>query len=303
MTCEELKNNILNKTVSDSLLIFIYKDNKFVISQYINQIGKDKKMSVIYVDSLDDIQLDVNDFFGVNENALYVFNTDKLVCSEDLLKYKNTIIVCKEATNTDSCKNNVVVFEALNKEQILEYMQVLCPEITINNLEWLYDVTAGDIYRLDKELRKLKLFPGRQAYMFDLVKNEQGYADLNQATIFNCINSFIRGDKDTLLTILSNLDVIDVEGTGLVTLLIKNIKNIIDVQTNPKATAQSTNMKEKQFYAVKKSCGKFTTKQLVDMFEFLTGIDYRLKSGQLELSNDKFVGYILTNMLEIGYNG
>lgn len=301
MTCEELKNKVVNKTVDDSLLICVYKDNPFVVNQYINQISKDKHLTKIYIESLEEIYVDANDFFGVNQDVLYIMNTDKLDCSDSLLQYKNLIIVCKDVSNQDSCSNNIVVFDKLNKEQILEYMQVLCPEISVNNLEWLYDVTAGDIYRINFEMQKLHLFSGNQSYLFNLIKEEQGYSDLNQTTIFNFINAFIRRDKNTLLTTLQNLDIIDVEGTGLVTLLLRNIKNLINIQTNPRATPETTKMSPKQFVVVKKDCGKFTNNQLIDMFEFLTGIDYRLKSGQLELSNDKFVGYIISNMMEIGY--
>ena len=302
MTCEELKNKIINKVVDDSFLVLLYKDNTFVINQYIKQIAEDKHLTIKYIDSLAEISLDANSFFEMASDVLYVLHTDKLVCSEELLNYTNTIVVCKEVTNLDSCKNNIVTFDKLNKDQIMEYMQVLCPGIQINELEWLYEAAEGNIYRIYNELRKLRNFAvDEQSQMFNLVRDERGYYDLNPTTIFNFINAFIKRDKNTLLTTLSNLDIIDVEGTGLVTLLIKNIKNIIDIQTNPSATPKSTGMTDKQFNAVKWSCGKFSTEALINMFEFLTEIDYRLKSGQLELSNDNFVGYIITNMMEIGY--
>jgi DNA-binding protein YbaB len=281
----------------------VYKDTTFVIYQYINQISKDKNLDVVYVESLADISADADSFFGTNEDVLYVFNTDKLECSPELLKYKNTIIVCKSVVGKESCAENTVMFDTLTREQILEYMGVLCPEITANNLEWLYDILSGNIYTIDIELKKLKYFSGRQDDMFTQVRAEGGYPHINSTTIFNFINAIINKKFDVLLETMSNLDVIDVEGTGLVTLLLRNIKNIIDIQTNPKATAESTKMSDKQFYAVKKSCGIFSTMQLANMFEFLTDVDYRLKSGQLELSNEQFVGYIFNNIVEIGHDG
>ena len=298
MTCEELKNKILNKSVDDSLLILVYKDNTFVVHQYINQIRLDKNLDIVYVDAVEDIPLDANDFFGTAIGVLYVMHTDKLECSEKLLNYKNTIIVCKEVTEQESCKNNIVVFDKLTKEQVLEYMRLTCPDIPENKLEWLYDIASGDIFRIDSEIQKLKLFPGIQSDIFEMIKEEQGYSDLNQSTIFSCINAFINKDKKALSNILQHLDIIDVEATGLVTLLIRNLKNTILVQGNPSATPESLKMKPQQFYMTKKNCGTFSEKQLVDMFEFLTDIDYRLKSGLLELDNNEFVGYILTNLME-----
>ena len=70
-------------------------------------------------------------------------------------------------------------------------MQVLCPEIDISDLEWLYDITGGNIFRIDTELQKIKSFHYQQKNMFDLIRSEGGYVDLNQSTIYDFIKYFI----------------------------------------------------------------------------------------------------------------
>ena len=107
--------------------------------------------------------------------------------------------------------------------------------------------------------------------------------------------------------ILSDLENLDIEATGLVTIMIKQIKNLIDIQVNPKSTAASLGMNPKQFNAIKYNVGKFKNEQLINMFEFLTEIDFRLKNGELTLDetnegivrNNKLVDYITVNLLNL----
>lgn len=298
MTCEELKNKIINKTLDNSLLILSYKDNDFVIRQYINQICKDKKLIKTYIESLDEISVDANAFFEVAENVMYILKTDKFVCTEALSNYKNVIVICKEVVNKDLYPDGVVAVSQLNKDNIIEYMQVMCPGISEEKLNWLYEVSGGDIYRLDRELKKLNIFPeGTQDSVFLSLIENGGYADLTTSTIYTLVNAIINKDISTIKNVISSLDTIDIEGTGLVTILIRNIKNIIDVQTNVRAAAEDLGMSSKQFYAVRKNCGKFTISQLANIFEFLTDIDYRLKSGMLEMTNDQMVNYVIANVI------
>ena len=134
-----------------------------------------------------------------------------------------------------------------------------------------------------------------------------GYVDLNPLTIFNFTNALLKKDYNSLKSILSDLENIDVEATGVVTIMIKNLKNIIDVQINPKNTASSLGLTPKQFAAVKYNVGKFRNDQLINMFEFLTEVDYRLKNGELTLDetndmltrNNKLVDYITVNLLNL----
>jgi hypothetical protein len=67
-------------------------------------------------------------------------------------------------------------------------------------------------------------------------------------------------------------------------------------------------MTPKQFAAIKYNCGKYTDKQLIDIFTFITDLDRRLKAGELQFingtreNNAKFVEYITLNILNIGLN-
>ena len=54
------------------------------------------------------------------------------------------------------------------------------------------------------------------------------------------------------------------------------------------------------------NCNNFSNNQLIDMFDFITGLDYELKSGNLMFKSDNrennaaMVDYITVNLLHLG---
>ena len=55
---------------------------------------------------------------------------------------------------------------------------------------------------------------------------------------------------------------------------------MIQVQMTPNATAQGLGMNPKVFNAIKYN-KKFSDNELINLFEFVTSLDYKLKSGNL----------------------
>ena len=56
-------------------------------------------------------------------------------------------------------------------------------------------------------------------------------------------------------------------------------------------------MNQKQFNAIRYNCGKYTASQLLNIFDFLTMIDYKLKSGKLQFTDNQFIDYIICNII------
>ena len=75
----------------------------------------------------------------------------------------------------------------------------------------------------------------------------------------------------------------------------KNIKNIINIQLDNKATAESLGMTTKQFNAIKYNIGYFNKQSLIEIFNIITDIDYKLKSGQLPAN--LIIDYLMLNIL------
>lgn len=270
MTLRELKEKIENKTLDDSMLIFKDSDSPFLISQYINAIATLHNLEIKEVDNLD-----FDDYFNC---YLYIYRVDKF--SEKIVK-NNTIVICKSSTLP------CIEFKKLENWQIEDYAKVLVPGLSNEKIKWLCGATKYDVYRIKNELDKVSIFPqNTQEYIFDKLDEEGAFSDLVNYTVFDFINAIIKKDKSKLQDILECRDYIDLEPAGVLTLLINNVKMMVDIKSN-----HTEGINPKQVYAIKKNVELYNDTSLVNLYDILTQIDYKLKSGLLDY--DKIIDYII----------
>ena len=296
MQLKDLKDRILTKGRIPFPLIFLSENNAFLIKQYIEAIAKNGHLSVFPIKSLkelDDITASV--FYEDDKLFIYEAPAEAVLRSSDFTKGKVIITTTKEPKDTDI---DVVKFIKPESWMIDDYASVLLPGIPKQEVQWLCKICNYDINRVNSECAKIGCFEkGDQQKVFELINKENGYSDLNDLNIFNLSNAIVKKDSVTIKNIMRDIDSIDIEGTGLVTILLKQFLNIINIQLNKKATAQSLGMSEKQFRAVSYNCGKYTSDALISIYAFLNAVDYKLKSGLLDVSNKDLVQYILNNVL------
>lgn len=311
MKLSELKSNLLNNTLGDSLLIFIWSENTYLVNQYVKEIAKRKNQSIHYVDTYSElVNMHSNEnVFGdeLEEDTLNVLSVDVFdeMANEVMTTIKNTIIICnkiaKEVIHTyESYKESLIVeFPKLEPWQIKDYMKVVCSGLSSESIDKLYEITSGNIFRIDNELNKISCFsPLEQNSLFLNMLKSGAYSDLTQLTIFNFTNALVKRDFLTIGDSLRNIKNMDVDAIGLSTILHKNIKNIIDIQMNNKATPDSLGMSVKQFKAIEYNCGKISNDQLIRLLKFFDEIDFKLKSGGLDMNNDAKIDYIVCKVLE-----
>ena len=70
---------------------------------------------------------------------------------------------------------------------------------------------------------------------------------------------------------------------------------IVDIADGGGRTADKLGLKPGQFNAIKYNCGKYNNSQLVKSLEFLSGIDKRIKTG--ELPTNILRDYIVLSLL------
>lgn len=293
MNIIKLKSHIENKTLDDSFLILKYTDVPFIAKQYVDEISKFKNRQIVYVDSIDDI---AENIFG-DDNILYVMNTDKLVRPIKATSLNNKVIICSSIDEDilESVKDYVVDIPKLQQWQIRAYASKNLPGLSTEEVNWLSDITK-DVYRLSNEMDKISIFnKEEQSKIFRLLNDEDAYCDLNSNTIFNFTNAITKRNIKVVKNILETLETMDVEPVGVLTILYKSFKNIIDIQMSSNPTPESLNMSQKQFYAIRYNLGKFTNSELIQIFETLTSIDKKLKSGNLPADN--IIEYLLINIL------
>lgn len=307
MTIIELKNQLNNNVADFKSLIFTYKDNDFVINEYIKKIAQIKNLKIKYVseDYLKNLDSASEMLFETAEDKfLLIYKVDKLSYSNFKFNYivDDLIIVCKsidkDMIEYDTLKDMSVEMPELNEWRIKDYMKLHCSGLTTDAIDWLYKVTNGDIYRISNELFKLELYNKQeQDEMFLELNKDSNYSDMCDLNIYNLTNTITRKDYLGLINCLSEIENIDVEPVGLITILHKALKDIINIQLNAKATPESLGMNVKKFKAIEYSCGKYSNEKLIEMFKFINDFDYKLKSGKLDLSKNKLIDYIICGMM------
>lgn len=301
MDLKILKQLLEKGEAPNSFFIFRYEDNDFLPKQYINNIKKSLKLEVQYIDSINEVLQGSNDIFGtLTDSGLRVYETDFFDADIYGLKNEqNLIVVCKKISKECQTmfKENVVIFPKLEMWQIKDYVYSLAEGVDRKKLNHLIDICKNDIYRIDKELSKLKLFTEQERkYIYDKFVEDGVFDDLSEHNIFDFTNAIIKKDIPSLASLYKELEKIDVEPLGLVTILYNNLKSIIMIQLNPTATAESLGIASNRFWAIKKNnCGFYDKEQLLHAYEVVTSIDRKLKTG--EITSDLIIDYIVCQML------
>ena len=130
------------------------------------------------------------------------------------------------------------------------------------------------------------------------LKNDAA-TDLFSLSAFDLSEAIIKADVKTVLSFLYHRDCVDVQPLALVALLLNNYKKIAMVVLNSGITAEVIGISMKQYNAIKYYNKDKSEQSLVKSLAFLTELDSKLKLGKLDLSNDKFIDYIICNMFSI----
>lgn len=296
MKLSDLKDRINNRQPISFPLIFINENGDFLIDEYIRAICNNLSLRAIHVSSIKEIE-DITSSMFYENDSLFIYRPDKdvLVNMNRLGDNKVIIIYNKVPENMEL---DYVVFPKLESWMVEDYANVLLPGLRKEETSWLCRICGYDINRVTLECEKISIFPKSvQGDIFSLINSEDGYCDLSDMGIFNLSNAVIKRDIVAIRRVMKDIDYIDVEGTGLVTILIRQFLNIINIQLNKHATAESLGMSEKQFRAIRYGCNVYSAKQLIDNYQFLNDIDARLKGGYMEMDNKQLVMYIISNVV------
>lgn len=306
-TLQELKRAIQNKQLEDSLIVLKWTDFSFIAFEYLEAIANFKHLDIRWIENFDNLvnHIDDNLFDFSNIDYLQVYVTDKFTTksTQQLEELKNVIIVCKEVDSNilEFLKDKEYYFEIpkLQEWQILDYLKQSCKGLSAPKIKWLYDISGGNIYRLDNEIKKISCFNEKiQNEVFDIINDDNGYDDMTQNKIYDLTNAVLSKDLKQVAIILKDIKNMDVEGVGLVTILRKSFKLVIGIQLDRDASPEKLGIKATQFNVVRaKNCNKFNENKLKSIYKFLVEFDYNLKSGNLDMSKDRLIDYIICEVL------
>ena len=307
MTLQEL--NTALKENSNIYLFFVFKnsENSFLSNQYINEIARVKKLSIVYIDSLNSVISDKEDLFGVeaelSEDCLYVYKTDNLT-EEDNLVFRavdvNRLIIVCNKISADLKKffsaNYLIEMPKLEDWQIKDYVYSKADGVAKERLDWLISICNNDIYRIDNELQKLSLFNKCDIdTCFIDFANDGIFSDLSSSTIFNLTTAIMNKDTEEVSAILSDIDNFDCDPFALLTILLNDFKSLLILKEVSNASAELLGISAQKFYYLSKNYkNKFSGSQLEDIYRELTGVDYLVKSG--ELPAEEMLSYIINKI-------
>lgn len=299
MQIDEVKYIIENKKYSGQLFIFQYSDTKFITQQYIEKLVLDFNFELSYNDEINDkIITGVSLFGSVNDKVLRIYDINEFDYDINLSNEKNLIILCKKINEglKKIYADNIIIVPKLEDWQIKDFVYSIGNGIPESDLDKLIDLCDNNIYRLVQELDKMLIFPGSlKQNLFKEFYKDGVFNDLSDSTIFDFCSSILKKDTSKLTYIYSQLDRMDVNPLGFVSILYQNIKDIIKIQLGVKPTPESTGIAKNKFYAIKyNNLNKFNTKQLIQIFELLTDIDKQVKLGQLDVDN--IIDYVIVSI-------
>ena len=201
----------------------------------------------------------------------------------------------------DKFLDNIVEFPKLVDWQIEDYCKVKAKGVEESDIKWLMNICKNDIYRIDNELNKIAVFDERlRKTKFKEFIKDKVFSDLSSYTIFSLSNAIITKNIEELRQIYNEIENIDINAIGLVTVLYNNFKNIINIQLGVNPTAESLGMNPKQFMALRYRINHYSKNQLISIFDMLTSIDKRLKTSQLPANY--IIDYIILKILSFDNN-
>jgi len=288
-----LKKEIENNCISHNLIIFkCAKGSEFIPHQYAMHLRDSYNYTIQHVDDVSELPkaslFDVVDCFD-----LTILTLDKLEVPISETNNKVWIVCNKIDTKIKKqCDDTIVEIPKLEAWQIKDFINSYCENLTENQSNELYEMYKNNLFRLENELFKVNIIGD-----YEKVKS-QLYTDVSNYNIFDITNAIIRRNRVSLCNAYHDIDCIDVEPFGLLTLLISNFRHVIDIQLARNATDESVGVSSKQFWAIKNySCGHYSKEELVYIYKLLTSIDYRVKSGELDTSI--LVKYIICKILTL----
>lgn len=300
LNLNEVKTDLENNKDIDQFLIFYYEDTTdYIPVQYAKALARIRNSEILYVNELDEINSSPDPFSEPTSN-LYVYKTDSLERIPAKYLQNNLIIITPKLLKDVEKEYDEYILRIpkLEEWQIVDYIKTVSPGLTQDEMEWLVRTYKSNMYRVELEVDKLKPFSeSARQYIFEDFYVDHVFETLSEYGIFDFTNAIQGKDLQTISNILSDINHIDIEPTGLITLLCANFKKLIKVWLNKSPTPENTGLKSNQIWAINRLSRTYTKEQLVKVFELVSNMERRLKTG--EMPEELIIDYLTVKILSM----
>lgn len=290
MTLQEVKQQIENKSIINTFIIFRCDEN-FIAHQYTTQIKNILGLKFEYIENLDSLCSNSMDIFfteSVSNGTLRVHHCDNFdYYDKALLNEDRLIIICKkiDKSTAEIYKDYIVDIDPLEHWCIKDYLYSILEGVDHKYIDWLMANCNYNINRLQLEAEKLLIFEENERnIVIRQMIDEDAFSDISSKTIFDFTEALIKKDLQKMVTIYQEIDNMDVEPLGVVTILYKNFIKYLSVWYSRTPTPENTGLSSKQIWAINKLPHIWSEKQLVDIIEMLTSIDFKIKNGEMPMN-------------------
>lgn len=297
MNIQDLKQEILNGTIDDNLIVFVCPDDSAVIAEnYVDEICNIKNLSKVYISSLSEttesalsIVVDYTD----NLNILRVDTFSER--SDDYYQFKNCIVICKKLDKglPGEINDFAVMVPKLTDWQIKDHILAACTGLTEADAEWLYNAANKNIYLINNEINKINLVD--EADRSAMLK-QSGNNLFAQRQVFDLVEALVTGDKATALEFLVHAnDYTNLDPIGLTTLTLTKYKSILLVTYKTQLQQNQLGLSPAAIGFIRNKYKNIPLERIKKAIDFLSKLDSRLKENPSSLD---FVGCRKTAMLE-----
>lgn len=301
MTLQDIKNQIESNSIKDTFIIFKAEEN-FIPRQYYKAMSAQLNLPISYLESLDSVIDTSSDLFFEDDpdsKVLRVYSCEIFDYNNPYLSEEENLIILTKKLSKDTQSlfaPYIVEVGALEEWCIKDYLYSKVKGVDHKYLDWLMENCNYNITRLQSEIDKLIIFPeNEQNIIFNEMLEEDAFSDISSKTIFDFTDSIMKKDLKRLLTIYDEIENIDIEAIGVVTILYQNFRKLLTVWGSRNPTPESTGLSGKQIYAINKLPRVWSEAQLVSILDLLSSIDFKIKSGSMPMNILR--DYLVINIL------
>lgn len=332
MTNAEFKNAVLTNSLSDSLYVLKLapkskelpaapENSKFILDQYIDYYCKQQNLTKKYINSITETFVTTESIFGdEEERILNILEVEKLTEPIDEVtasKIRNTFIICNDIlTKYEPIYGNyIVLLVQPTEDNILDYIKSECAGLSsskeaedksINKvIKLFYKYTNGNIYKIQTELNKIKLF--EDSKQLDVLKAllEDVNSDLYTIDFFGISSLLERFSKanvwenQEMCNFVIRGKNLNFDPVGLANNILGAYKRMIYTSPHSHKTASDLGISTYVFNKLRETGSRFTSNELSNKISFLTELDIKLKHSELDLTRDRMMDYLICKLAEI----
>ena len=287
MDFKVLKQNILNKTLPDNLML---AGDPILIQIYLDKISS--LFNIRVLNNLYDYLSLKNSKLKEDTNIIYIIKEDEVFKNNSSLwglKY-NDLVLCypnlKKEKFYKAFENNIVYFNKLTDDDLIGGIKFKV-DLDDNQINLLIQSNNHDYYRIMNDVDKLAIFDkANHKKLFNIFKQDKIICIQDIIEDFAFSNSILDRDKIKALQILDKTSKQDI--LSCLTLAYNNLRNQLLVQNhlsnnkNLEERAKELNLNKGLYYILNKKINTYSTQELCFMLLALGNYLNNIKLGLID---------------------